>query len=78
MQFFKNFARLFLSGKTAGYTMNKPLKRRMSPPGGGWDAFILFWTGVTAVELAYQHIFVEDSEAVYSDWPISRRACFFL
>lgn len=44
--------------------MNKPLKRRMSPPGGGWDAFILFWTGVAAVELAYPHIFVEDSEAV--------------
>lgn len=28
------------------------------------DAFILFWTGVAAVELAYPHIFVEDSEAV--------------
>ena len=34
MQFFKNFARLFLSEKTAGYTMNKPLKRRMPPPRG--------------------------------------------
>lgn len=36
----------------------------MPPPGGGWDAFILFWTAVVAAELAYPHIFVEDSEAV--------------
>ena len=44
--------------------MDKSFKKRIPPPGGGWDAFILFWTAVVAAELAYPHIFVEDSEAV--------------
>lgn len=59
--------------------MDKSFKKRIPPPGGGWDAFILFWTAVVAAELAYPHIFVEDSEAVkYSGLPILRRAYFFL
>lgn len=40
------------------------LKNAYLRQGGGWDAFILFWTAVVAAELAYPHIFVEDSEAV--------------
>lgn len=31
--------------------MDKSLKKRIPPPGGGWDAFILFWTAVVAAEL---------------------------
>ena len=26
--------------------MDKSFKKRIPPPGGGWDAFILFWTAV--------------------------------
>lgn len=54
----------FCRKKTAFNTIDKSFKKRIPPPGGGWDVFILFWTAVVAAELAYPHIFVEDSEAV--------------
>lgn len=34
--------------------MDKSFKKRIPPPGGGWDAFILFWTAVVAAVMRLQ------------------------